>query len=55
MGEMRNKGREQTNGHGTSEGKSEMHGESMKETYIQFSSVQSLSRVQFFATSYFAF
>ena len=41
----RNRHREQTYGHGEREGEGEMYGESNMETYIQFSSVQQLSRV----------
>ena len=48
--QWRNRHREQTYGHGERGGEGEMYGKSNMETYIQFSSVQSLSRVRLFVT-----
>ena len=48
--QWRNRHREQTFVHGEREGEGEMYGESNTETYIQFSSVQSLSHVRLFVT-----
>ena len=45
-----NRHREQTYGHEERGGEDELYGESTMETYIQFNSVQSLSRVRLFAT-----
>jgi len=46
--------REQTYGHGERGGEGEMYRESNTETYIQFSSVQSLSHVRLFASPWIA-
>ena len=48
--QWRNRHSEQTYGHGERGEEGEMYGKSNMETYIQFSSVQSLSRVGLFAT-----
>ena len=48
--QWRNRHREETYGHGERGEEGEMYGKSNMETYIEFSSVQSLSRVQLFAT-----
>ena len=48
--QWRNRHREYTYGHGEREGVGEMYGKSNMETYIQFSSVQSLSRVRLSVT-----
>ena len=47
---QRNRQREYTYGHEERGGEGEMYGKSNMEAYIQFSSVQSLSRVRLFAT-----
>ena len=48
--QWRNRHREQSYGHGEEGGEGKMYGKSNMETYIQFSSVKSLSHVQLFVT-----